>query len=595
MLQPCGRACVRAGVSVASPAEQRYYDGIVGTTSTGGKTNPKSNPFDVYYSRGWVYLVVSSGAVDVYSEDIENRMRLLGMPKVRASVLRQHIEEASGEAVQLVQWPEGRRLASRITVEISDDEMTATITVTAPQRGAAPPTPADVEKALTAQGVTTGVDHVAIATALRERRYDTPIVAAAGHPPVFGTARRLEYRFKQDRGKPYLHMPFDRINLKELNFIDNKKEGDLLAVLLPPVKPVNGSTVTGDPIPATRDTTQVAIPAGENTRFNTDRTKLYAACDGNARFRDGLIVVEPVIEVENVNYETGNIHFDGSVVIHGSVADGFTVEAGGTIQVGKSVGRAHLKAGENILLQSGMNGGGGAGPGTGTDGSALLECGGNLFARYLESTTVRCKGNIFVEEAIMHSTITTWNHCILNGRRAECIGGEFIIGGSLWCRKLGSQYDAPTHVAIGIPPELVEAYRTAKNQLDTAEDQLEILEDKLHRIENAIEHTDEDHPKHKYLAAREQLRIDITTTRAQTDTLRRRVPALRERLDPSATSIVVAEDIIYNGVTITFGKKEYRAPQTGTRTTILRMTHNDIHVDGFNRHTPPTLDFTLPV
>jgi uncharacterized protein (DUF342 family) len=41
----------------------------------------------------------------------------------------------------------------------------------------------------------------------------------------------------------------------------------------------------------------VTIPAGENTRFNADRSELYAVCDGNARFRDGLVVVEPIIEV----------------------------------------------------------------------------------------------------------------------------------------------------------------------------------------------------------------------------------------------------------------------------------------------------------
>ncbi len=555
------------------------------------------HPFDIYYRRGWVYLVVHpfasvtedspaahTGAAvpSIYPEDIENRLRLLGMPKVRASQLRQHIDEATGTPVRLVQWPEGERLASTFTVDIVEDEMSATVTVTAPQRGAAPPESADIEKALHDAGVTFGIDDVALTDLVKNRRYDTPVAVATGRQPVFGTARKIEYRFKQDRGKPYLHMAFDRINLKELNFIDNKKDGDLLAVLLPPVKPVDGSTVTGTRIPASRDDAVVTIPAGDNTRFNADRSELYAACDGNACFRDGLVIVEPIIEVENVNYETGNIHFDGSVVINGSVADGFVVEAGGTIQVAKSVGRAQLKAQENILLQSGMNG----------NGDGILECGGNLFARYLESCTVRCKGNLFVEEAIMHSTVTVWNHCILNGRRAECIGGEYIVGGSLWCRKLGNQYDARTLVAIGVPPELFEEYRTARKELDAQEDQLETLEEKLNRIENAISDgkTDE-----KYLAAREQLRLDMATATARAGVLRRRVPALRDRLDPATASFVVAEDTLFNGVIVTFGKQEYRPAQSGTRKTVLRMAHGEIHADGFNRQDPPTLEFVLPV
>jgi uncharacterized protein (DUF342 family) len=553
----------------------------------------RSHSFDVYYRRGWIYLVVhpgdssggsgeSSPSAPVYPDDIENRMRLLGMPRVRSAQLREHIDEATGQPVRLVEWPEGARLAPKISVELSDDEMAASVTITPPQRGAAPPEPGDIIEALHNAGVTFGIDEDVIGELVRAKRYDTAVSVAAGRAPVFGTARRIEYRFKQDRGKPYLHLAFDRINLKELNFIDNRREGDLLAVILPPVKAVDGSTVTGTRIPASRDETVVTIPAGENTRLNADRSELFAACDGNARFRDGLVVVEPIIEVENVNYETGNIHFDGSVVITGSVADGFVVEAGGTIQVGRSVGRAHLRARENILLQSGMNG----------NGEGVLECGGNLFARYLESCTVRCKGNLFVEEAIMHSTVTVWNHCILNGRRAECIGGEYIVGGSLWCRKLGNQYDAPTAVAIGVPPELLEEYRTAKKELDAAEDELEKLEEKLHRIEHAI---DEGRTDEKFLAARDQLRQDMATATARIGVSRRRVPALRDRLDPATASFVVAEEMIFNGTIVTFGKQEYRPAQAGSRKTILRMAHGEIHADGFNRQDPPTLEFTLPV
>ncbi len=547
------------------------------------------HPFDVYYKRGWIYVVVRPGeggaeAVrpPVYPEDIENRMRLLGMPKVRSGVLLRLIDEATGEAERLVKWPEGERLASRISVAISDDEMSASISVTKPRRGAVGPDREDILKALDAAGVTFGIDEDAIAEFLAHPRYDEKTTVAVGGEPVSGSARRVEYRFKVDRGKPYLQMPFDRINLRELNFVDNRKEGDVLAVLLPPVKAKDGKTVTGTTIPAATDETVVILPAGENTRLDEEGTELIAACDGNVRFHNGLVIVEPVIEVENVNYETGNIHFDGSVVVAGSVADGFIVEAGGSIQIGRGVGRAQLRAGENILLTSGMNG----------NGEGVLECGGNLFARYIESATVRCKGNVLVEEAILHSTITVWNHCILNGRRAECIGGELIVGGSLWCRKLGNRNDAQTLVAIGVPPELFEEYRTARGELDAKEDEVEELEEKLRRIERAI---DDGRTDEKYLAAREQLRIDLAREGVQIDVLRRRVPALRDRLDPTTASFVVAEETIFNGVTVTFGKQEYRVPQTGTRKALLHVTRDAIKVEGFNRQTPPKIEFTLPV
>ena len=37
---------------------------------------------------------------------------------------------------------------------------------------------------------------------------------------MFGKAHRILYHFNLNRGKPCLEMDFDRINLKELNFIE---------------------------------------------------------------------------------------------------------------------------------------------------------------------------------------------------------------------------------------------------------------------------------------------------------------------------------------------------------------------------------------
>ncbi len=545
----------------------------------------KKPAFHVFYRHGWVYLALLSDEGQrstVYPEDIKNRMRLLGMPRVPSSRLQEIIDTAADEPIALVEWPEGEGLASRITVAVADDEMSAAITVSTPQRGAAPPSVADVVAELSAAGVTFGVDRGAINRVLIDSRYEEQHTVAWGREPVYGRSRRVEFRFKTTRGKPYLELPFGRISLRELNFIDNRAAGDLLAVLLPPVAAQDGSTVTGTSIPASRDDTVVHIPAGENTRFNADESELYAAIDGNVRLRDGRIIVEPVVEVENVDYSTGNIHFDGSVVVSGHVADGFVVEAGGTIQIGKGVGRATLRAGENILLTTGMNG----------NDEGVLECGGNLFARYLESCTVRCRGNVFVEEAIMHSTVSVWQHCILNGRRAEFIAGEALVGGSLWCRKLGNIYDVPTFVALGTPPDLYQEYRTSRQRLYQLEEEIDLHTDKLSRLAAAIHDGRRDA---KVFAAQSQLQGELTRAQEEATGLRKRLPALREQLAPSTESVVVVEEVMYNGAVVMFGTHEYRAPQSGSWRSVLRMSHGEIAVSGYDGREPPELTFAEPV
>ncbi|HKK49370.1 MAG TPA: flagellar assembly protein A, partial [Alkalispirochaeta sp.] len=117
--------------------------------------------FHVFYRHGWVYLTVASRqdhASVVYPEEVRNRMRLLGMPQISTTRIRDAIAAAADDPVPLIEWPEGERLASRISVVVADDEMSAAVTISAPSRGASPPTVEDVAVQLAAAGVTFGVD-----------------------------------------------------------------------------------------------------------------------------------------------------------------------------------------------------------------------------------------------------------------------------------------------------------------------------------------------------------------------------------------------------------------------------------------------------
>ena len=72
--------------------------------------------FDLFYRDGWAYLAVhppGPRGTPVYHDDIRNRMRMLGVPRVDPSRVREISEQARGVPEPLVEWPEGERLASR--------------------------------------------------------------------------------------------------------------------------------------------------------------------------------------------------------------------------------------------------------------------------------------------------------------------------------------------------------------------------------------------------------------------------------------------------------------------------------------------------
>ncbi|WP_455383002.1 FapA family protein [Salinispira pacifica] len=540
--------------------------------------------FRLFYRKGWAYLVVyppKNARKTVYPEEIEGRMKLLGIPPVRAGVVRGIIERASGKPEALVEWPAGRALAATISVSIADDRMSAAVTVEAPKKGAAPPEVEDVLEELNHAGVLFGIDTARIARLLSGREYGTPIEVAAGREPVFGRGHRIVYHFNTNRGKPYLEMDFGRINLKELNFIENCVVGDLLATLEPPVRPVDGRTVTGEVIPAEVDNRVVELKPGPNTHLSSDRTKLFAQRDGNVKLNGDVVLVEPVVTVPHVNYETGNIHFDGSVVVEGGIADGFVVEAEGNIQVGKGVGRATLKAGGNILLKTGITG----------NNEGTIDCRGDLFAKYIESSTVTCRGNILVEEAIMHSNVTSFRHCVLNGRRSEVIASTLIVGGSFWCKKLGNIYETATHVSVGVEPGLLLTYRSTMSNVEAKQQEWDKADHQLSQLARMIQ---EGRSDERLAAAKSQLEATLSHLTAEIAELRRRVPPLRERLRASRSSVAVIEEVMYKGAVVTFGSLEYRAPDKGARKTILKAGEHEITESGYNYRDRPKLNFEEP-
>ncbi|THB65860.1 MAG: DUF342 domain-containing protein [Spirochaetaceae bacterium] len=537
--------------------------------------------YSLYYQAGWVYLAINPQLADrVYEDEIASRMKILRMPRVEAAIIRAAIKDADGSPHKLIEWPEGKNLASSFSTKIDEDEMTAQIMINPPSKGAAPPTFEEVVKQLEAAGITHGICKDNILGALSKNNYQQWFVCARGQAPVFGSAHRIEYLFKTDRGKPFLTDDFGRMNLKELHFIEMVEKDQQLARLLEPISPVDGFTVSGKELKAETDDQIVALQAGPNTRLNNDATILLADCDGNARLVDGSVCVEPVIQVKNVDYSTGNIEFDGSVIVAGRVADGFSVVAGGEIHVGHSVGRARLKAGRSIILKSGMNG----------NESGIIECGQDLYSKYLEGCEIHCHGSMFIEEAIMHSKVYVRGHCLLGGRRAEIIGGATIVGGSCWCKKLGGISEHPTHVSIGIPPQILAEYRQNTEEIDRMQLKLDDVRLKKEQIEKALQTLPGDETRSaKLIGAQEQLIKQEDELSSDLNDAREKNHELKTLLMAMPESMLVVEDTIFAGVSVSFGKQEYRAPQKGARKTILKWHDEHIAESGFDIRNKPGL------
>ncbi len=537
----------------------------------------RDGSFELEFSEGSAVLTVhppGEGGKPVYSDDVLNRMRILGIPRVPLRRIQQIVDKASQEPVKLIKWPAGADLSAALTIDIAEDGSVATCTMSRPRKGGGIPAGHEVEELLAARGVVHGIDAERIEMLVSKPVFDKPVEVAVWTPPVHGKPSTVEYTFETDVGKPYLVDDSGRINLRELNFIQNKHTGDVLARIHPPVEPVDGTDVFGESIPAEPAGYSTPVKPGNNTDYGNDDNTIVAQIDGNAFVQGKAIHVEPVVVVDQVDYKNGNIDFEGSVVVRRSIADGFTVKAGGMLEIGECIGRVELYAGRTLVLKGGINGGG--------EGTA--RCDGDILAKFVEGANVQCGGSLIVEDAVMHSALTVYGGVGLKGRHAEILGGTAAIGGSLWCKQAGSVSETTTRISIGVEPDRLLELAKLKQRLAKLRDRLDDLDRIYHHLERKTnEGIDQS-------STMEKIGAEGTNNRKELADVEQRLKELKKELTPDPSRKVVVEEIIYPQTVISFGREEFRAPSRGARKTILSYRDGRIIESGFNTADPP--DFT---
>lgn len=535
----------------------------------------KDGKFDLFYKDGYANLIVyppKEKGLPVYPEEIRSRMKLLNIPRVRMQNIIEIIEEGSALPVKLIEWPGGVLLSSKLTLSISEDSMEVEAILSPPKPGGGELSLKDVFHELEKAGIQKGIDEDMIIRVLGEQMFGTSFLIAKGKRPVTGREAVIQYYFETQRYKPFKEMQYGRINLKELNYIQNCDAGDLLAELKPAIPAEPGFDVFGNSFPAQTEGEPAQLKAGENAVL--DGEKIFAQIKGNVILKDDAVEVEELVTVENIDYETGNIDFDGSVEVKGTIADGFTLKATGDIQIGKGIGRSFIESGRSVVLKSGVNG----------DREGKITCGGNLLSRYIESCTISCRGDLLVEEVIMNSQIDTGGSLILTGNRAELIGGFSIIAKNLQCRKIGNLYDARTIVMLGVEPELIENFYSLKKTLDNLREKIDKLDEQKTQLK-ALKPSDQESAV-KVLNALEQIESDIVATSRGILDKTRDLQFLKEKIIADPKSYILAEDRIFRGTRITFGLQDHPVPDKGISSSLIYRKGKEIIEIGYNRSNP---------
>jgi len=176
-------------------------------------------------------------------------------------------------------------------------------------------------------------------------------VVAKGIPPINGLNSKVKLFFKNTIYRNPDFYTEKRVDLMDHTIIPTVSVGDVLAVKTSPAIPGrDGYTVTGDLIKAKRGR-DIPLRAGKGTTLLDNGTKVVAISPGRPKYEKGVISVIPTLVINHdLDISTGNIHFDGEIVIKGNITENLRVSAGGDITVFGNVYHANVYAKGDIKI-----------------------------------------------------------------------------------------------------------------------------------------------------------------------------------------------------------------------------------------------------
>jgi len=293
------------------------------------------------------------------------------------------------------------------------------------------------------------------------------LLIAEGKQPVPPTQGEIHYSFPINFKRAGRLNPDGSIDYRDRGEVPHVEEDILLAskILAEPGKP--GLDVTGMEIPVP-EPVDPAFSAGPGTRFNEEKTAIFSTTPGEPHLDVmGVVSVNKEFKVEgDVGFETGNIDFNGNVIVPGTVKEGFKVKC--VSLTAKEI------CGAQVDLSGDLN------VSTGIIDTKLINVKGNIQAKYIHNSTINSFGDLTVQKEIVDSTIYLSGAC--NNERGVIFNSTLSAKLGIKAGTVGNESAAPSVLTVGVDEHLIRLGDKIKSKLSVNRDIIQELASEISQM-----------------------------------------------------------------------------------------------------------------
>lgn len=369
---------------------------------------------------------------------------------------------------------------------------------------------------------------------------------AQGTLPVAGTDAQITYLPKPER-KPVIRED-GKADYYDMNFISEISEGSWLGEKIPATLGKAGKNVLGDTIAAApgRDfpikyDKKSAYEVEENGKI-VIRSKIAGVLDDVK----GMIGVNRHLPIHgDVGVETGNLEFNGSLSIKGTVTSGYTVIATGDISIEGAEGVSGAKLIKSIegdvYIRGGIFG----------LGSTLVEAGGNIFVKHVNEANLVAADSIHIGFYSLGSQLTA-HSIFVDERKGKIIGGRAVAKNTIVTAISGNRLERRTDLIIESvnKRESYSLMQEKATHLKQLQSDISIQEGKIKNLLPILNQMTKEQ-----VATFEEAKQVLTKLKAEAVTIDREVKLMMDEMRHAGKEEITVTKEAHPGTYIQIGKK----------------------------------------
>lgn len=323
----------------------------------------------------------------------------------------------------------------------------------------------DITHLLELEDIKVGLQKEAIEQMIAENICGKTVLVARGKKPTPGADGYYEYKVKTEMPRTPKKLPDGSVDYQNIEYFEQVKAGQVFAVYHAAEAGEDGYDVLGNLKPAPKGKEKPVL-TGQGFLLLEDKKTYVAAMEGKIEIHDTKVSISRLCVLEKATLATGNLKFNGSILVRGDVGNGVCLEATEDIVVEGTVEAATLKADGNIVLKGGMMG----------NVKGYLEAKGDISGRFLESVGIKA-GKSVQANYVMNCNISAEEKVTISGKKGSIIGGWTACVHTVSAQQLGNTAEVATIVKIGMNEIIQQQWYEIGKNISKVQGELKVFYD----------------------------------------------------------------------------------------------------------------------